>query len=83
MAIQSVTAVVGGQAVTLSYDSQSGTWVGQYIPTGTSWHEPGHAFDATLTAVNSTGAAVSTDGGSFPGLRLVVNETDPPDITMV
>lgn len=83
MAIQSVTAVVGGQAVTLSYDSQSGTWVGQYTPTGTSWHEPGHAFDATLTAVNSTGAAVSTDGGSFPGLRLVVNETDPPAITLV
>lgn len=83
MAIQSVKAVVNGQTVTLSYDSQSRTWVGQFTPNATSWHQPGHAFDTTLTAVNDTGVTIATNGTDFPGLKLVVNETDPPEISLI
>lgn len=83
MAITQVRALLDGQWVNLEYDSQSRCWVAAFTPQATSWHQPGHFFNIPLEAANDAGVSIRTDGDAFPGLRLVVNETDPPAITLV
>lgn len=86
MAVQSVSAVINGQTVNLTYNGTSGKWEGTATaPSVTSYNQPNHVYGVTITATDAAGNQTvkdqtdSTLGGS---LKLTVKETTKPTIVI-
>lgn len=82
MAITQVRAQFAGQWTTLTYNSATGRYEGTIRPTAISSGEPGGYFSVTVEATNSTGQTATLSGASYPGLRLVVQDTTAPTVNI-
>lgn len=86
MAVQSVSAVINGQTVNLSYNAESGKYEATVTaPTGSSYPLSGHYYPVSVTATDDAGNSTTvddTDQTLGSALRLQVKEKVAPVITI-
>lgn len=83
MALTTVRAKLVDTWVTLTYNPATGRYEGDLTPPGTSIHQPGGYYSVEVEATNDTGQTASISGAQLPALRLVVQETTAPALTLV
>lgn len=83
MAISQVRAQFMGQWVTLTYNTTTRRYEGTITPTATSRNQPGGYYPITVEARNDTGIVATASGSNLSWLRLVVQETAAPTLTLV
>ena len=86
MAVQSVSAVINGQTVNLTYNAESGKYEATVTaPTGSSYPREGHYYPVSVTATDDAGNSTTvddTDATLGAALRLQVKEKVAPVITI-
>lgn len=82
MALTQVRANIAGQWVTLTYNPDNGHYEGTAAPASISNDQPGGYFNVQVEAANDTGKTATADGTGFSGLRLVVQDTAPPTVSI-
>jgi len=75
--IQQVRVKFNGEWFALAYNSVTQLWEGEIVPQSTSFHQPDGAYLLDVEAVNDSGKSAAAD------LQLMVNEREPPVITLV
>lgn len=83
MALTQVRARIGTEWVTLTYNDATGRYEGTLTPPGTSIHQPGGYYSVEVEATNDSGDTASISGAQLASLRLVVQETTAPVVTLV
>lgn len=83
MALTQVRARIGTEWVTLTYNDATGRYEGTLTPPGTSIHQPGGYYSVEVEATNDSGDTASISGTQLASLRLVVQETTAPVVTLV
>ena len=83
MALTQVRARIGTEWVTLTYNDATGRYEGTLTPPGTSIHQPGGYYSVEVEASNDSGDTASISGAQLASLRLVVQETTAPVVTLV
>lgn len=83
MALTTVRVLIAGTWHTLTYNGQTGYYEAQITAPATSHHQTGDYYNVTVSATNQTGTTVQADSDDIPALKLVVNETTPPTLTLV
>lgn len=83
MAISQVRAQFDGQWYTLTYNSETGRYEGQVLPSESSHSQSGGYYNITVEATNDTSQVSAIDGTSASALRLVVKEATAPVVTLV
>ena len=87
MAVQSVSAVINGQTVNLTYNSESGKYEATVTaPSSSSYPLSGHYYPVSVTATDDAGNSTTvddTDATLGSSLRLQVVEHVAPVITIV
>ena len=87
MAVQSVSAVINGQTVNLTYNSESGKYEATVTaPSSSSYPLTGHYYPVSVTATDDAGNSTTvddTDATLGESLRLQVKEHVAPVITIV
>lgn len=82
MSVQSVTATINGQQYTLTYNATDDAWEATITaPSTTSYTQPGHYYDVSITAADAAGNTTTQDGSTVSADRLVVHETVAPTIS--
>lgn len=82
MAIQTVTATINGQTYTLTYNATDGAYEATITaPSTTSFNQPGHYYDVSISATDTAGNTTTQDGSTISADRLVVHETVAPTIS--
>lgn len=86
MALTTVRAKLDGHWITLAYNEATGRYEGNWVLTdlgiGTSIHQPGGYYSVEVEAANQNGETASISGEQLPALRLVVQETTAPVLTL-
>lgn len=82
MAISQVRAQINGTWHKLTYNSTTGKYEVTLTPTAVSSGQSGGYFPVTVEATNSTGQTATLSGSTYPGLRLVVQDTTAPTLTI-
>lgn len=86
MAVQSVSAVINGQTVNLTYNSSTGNYEATVTaPSTSSYTQTGHYYPVTVTATDDAGNSTTvddTDQTLGSSLRLQVTEKVAPVITI-
>lgn len=83
MALTTVRAQVAGTWHTLTYNVSTGYYEAEITAPATSYHQTGDYYNVIAEATNETGTTVQADSSDIPALKLVVNETTPPTLTLV
>lgn len=83
MAITQVRAKMGEEWVTLTLNESTGRYEIQLTAPGTSIHQMGGYYPATLEGSNDSGNTTQADSDTMPSLRLVVQETAAPTLTLI
>lgn len=83
MAIQQVRAQVNGQWYILTLQANGKYEYNGTAPGATSFNLPGGYYDVTVEVSNTAGTSTSVDSSDFEELKLYVNETIPPVITIL
>ena len=83
MAIQQVRAQVNGQWYVLTLQANGKYEYNGTAPGATSFNLPGGYYDVTVEVSNTAGTSTSVDSSDFEELKLYVNETIPPVITIL
>lgn len=83
MALVQVQVRIGTEWITLIYNDTTGRYEGTLTPPGTSIHQPGGYYSVEVEATNDSGDTASISGAQLSSLRLVVQETTAPVVTLV
>ena len=87
MAVQSVSAVINGQTVNLTYNAETGKYEATVTaPSSSSYPLSGHYYPVSVTATDDAGNSTTvddTDATLGESLRLQVKEHVAPVITIV
>lgn len=83
MAIKQVRAQVNGQWYVLTLQANGKYEYNGTAPGATSFNLPGGYYDVTVEVSNTAGTSTSVDSSDFEELKLYVNETIPPVITIL
>ena len=83
MAIKQVRAQVNGQWYVLTLQANGKYEASITAPGATSFNQPGGYYDVTVEVSNTAGTSTSVDSSDFEELKLYVNETIPPVITIL
>lgn len=75
-----LVAIFNGQYTSLIWNEETGRFEGYLLPTSLSSAQPGGYYNVQVKATNEDGKSVTVDGDDFPGLRLVVQDTNPPTV---
>lgn len=82
MAVSQVRAQINGTWYTLTYNSATGEYEADLNFATPSIGQTGGYFNATVEATSPTAATATASGANMPGLRLVVQDTTAPTLTI-
>lgn len=82
MALTQVRAKFGNAWTVLTYNSATGRYEGSITPTATSSGQTGGYYSITIEAKNATGQTATVSGEQWQSLRLVVQDTVAPVLTV-
>lgn len=82
MAISQVRAQINGTWYTLTYNSTTGKYEAELNFTAVSSGQAGGYFNTTVEASSNVASTVTLSGTNYPDLRLVVNDTTNPTLTV-
>ncbi len=83
MALTQVRAKLGEEWVVLTYNEATGRYEAELTAPGTSHHQPGDYYPITVEITNDSGGTATATAETMPTLRLEVNETTAPVLTLI
>lgn len=83
MALTQVRAQIQVEWYTLIYNPDTGRYEVEFTAQGTSFHQPGGYYPATVEMSNDSGRTESITSDILKSLRLVVQETVAPTLTLI
>lgn len=82
MAISRVRAKFNGTWYTLTRNSSTGAYEVTLTPTASSTNQPGGYYNVEVEATASDGTTATASGSTMTSLRLVVQDTTPPTLSV-
>lgn len=82
MAVSRVRAKLNGTWYTLTKNSSTGNYEVTLTPTASSTNQPGGYYNVEVEATSSDGTTATASGTTMASLRLVVQDTTPPTLTV-